>query len=194
MRLPPTPRVLFLRELARELRQDGRAGRVIVAVDGGPGGTAFADGLAAVFDEAGADVVRASMRGFHRSRADRTRLGPETVESYYRRAYDEVTLRRVLIDPFRLGGSAGFQTAAFDEARDAPAESRWLSAGPDAVLVLDGEFLLRPSLRDEWNASVLLVDAPQNPAYVADADPAAHAGALVDETDPALPRRVPRAG
>jgi uridine kinase len=190
MRLPPTPRVRFLRELAQELRQDGRAGRVIVAVDGGPGGVAFADDLAAVFEEAGADAFRASMTGFHRSRADRTRLGPETLEGYYRGAYDEVTFRRVLLDPFRLGGSTGFQTAAFDEVRDAPAESRWLTAGPDAVLVLDGEFLLRPTLRDEWNSSVLLVDAPQNPAYLADANPAAHAGALVDESDPALPVRV----
>ncbi|MEN0086569.1 MAG: hypothetical protein AAGC66_17515 [Leifsonia sp.] len=193
MMLPPTPRVLFLRQLVAAIRRDAPAGRVAVAVDGGRiGGTAFADDLAAVFREAGADAFRASLAGFHTSRAYRTRLGPETPESHYRDAYDLVALRRVLLDPFRLGGSAGFQTAAFDEARDQPVEARWLTAGPDAVLVVDGEFPLRPSLRGDWNASVLLVNIPQPEAYVEDAHPREHASLLVDESDPAQPRWAPR--
>jgi uridine kinase len=129
---------------------------------------------------------------FHRSRADRTRLGPETPESYYRDSYDYVTLRRVLIDPFRMAGSAGFQTAAFDEERDLAVESRWLTAGQDAVLVLDGEFLLRPALRDEWNASILIVNAAESPVYEADAQPWRYAGVLVDDSDPSHPVRVER--
>jgi len=193
MMLPPTPRVLFLRQLVAAIRRDAPAGRVVVAVDGGRiGGTGFADDLAAVFREAGVDAFRASLAGFHTSRAHRTRQGPETPERYYRDAYDHVALRRVLLDPFRLGGSAGFQTAAFDEARDQPVEARWLTAGLDAVLVVDGEFTLRPSLRGEWNASVLLVNVPQSHAYLEDAQPREHAGYLVDESDPARPRWAPR--
>jgi len=193
MMLPPTPRVMFLRELLAAIRRDAPVGRVIVAVDGGRiGGMSFADDLAAVFREAGADTFRASLSGFHSSRAYRTRLGRETPDGYYRDAYDYVTLRRALLDPFRLGGSAGFQTAAFDAARDQPVEARWLTAGPDAVLVVDGEFPLRPSLRDAWNASMLLVNAPQAAAYREDARPEEHATYLVDETDPAQPRWAPR--
>jgi hypothetical protein len=193
MMLPPTPRVLFLRQLVAAIRRDASAGRVVVAVDGGRiGGIGFADDLASVFREAGVDTFRASLSGFHTSRAYRTRRGPETPESYYRDAYDEVALRRVLLDPFRLGGSAGFQTAAFDAARDQPLEARWLTAGPDAVLVVDGEFPLRPSLRTEWNASVLLVNVPQSAEYREDARPAEHATYLVDESDPARPRWAPR--
>ncbi|NUU05739.1 hypothetical protein [Leifsonia sp. C5G2] len=193
MMLPPTPRVLFVRQLVSAIRRDSPAGRVVVAVDGGRiGGTGFADDLAAVFREAGADTFRASLAGFHTSRAYRTRLGPETPEGYYRDAYDLVALRRVLLDPFRLGGSAGFQTASFDEARDQPVEARWLTAGPDAVLVVDGEFPLRPALRGDWNASVLLVNVPQTEAYVEDAHPREHATHLVDESDPAQPRWAAR--
>lgn len=193
MMLPPTPRVLFLRQLVAAIRRDWPAGRVVVAVDGGRiGGIGFADDLAAVFREAGADVFRASLTGFHHSRAHRTRSGQETPEGYYRDAYDHVALRRALLDPFRLGGSAGFQTAAFDEARDRPVEARWLTAGPDAVLIVDGEFPLRPSLRDEWNASVLLVNAPQASVYLEDARPREHATYLVDESDPERPRWAPR--
>ncbi|WP_285113552.1 hypothetical protein [Leifsonia sp. fls2-241-R2A-40a] len=190
MMLPPTPRVQFLRVLVGDIRRVFPLGRVIVAVDAADAGGPFADDLAEVFREAGADTFRASLRNFHQSRAYRTRLGPETPESYYRDGYDYVTLRRVLLDPFRLGGSAGFQTAAFDEERDQPVEARWLTAGPDAVLVVDGEFLLRPSLRDGWNASILLVNALQDPAYLDEARPLAHADHLVDDSDPSLPLRI----
>jgi hypothetical protein len=192
MMLPPTPRVLFLRQLVAAIRRDAPVGRVIVAVDGGRHDGGFADDLAAVFREAGADTFRASLGDFHSSRAYRTRLGPETPESYYRDAYDYVALRRALLDPFRLGGSAGFQLAAFDAARDQPVEARWLTAGPDAVLVVDGEFLLRPSLRAEWNASIRLVGAPQDAVYIEQAHPEAHAAYAVDDTDPARPRWAAR--
>jgi uridine kinase len=201
MLLPPTPRVLFLRQLVGAIRREAPAGRVVVAVDSGSGGggassggVAFADDLALVFLEAGADTFRASLGGFHYSRAFRMRLGRETPESYYRDGYDYVTLRRVLLDPFRLAGSTGFQTTAFDAVRDVPVEARWLTAGQDAVLVLDGEFPLRPSLRSEWTASVLLTNVPQAPAYVEDARPAEFATYLVDESEPSHPRWAPREG
>lgn len=192
MRLPPTPRVLLLREVVGAIRASSPLGRVVVAVDGGGGTAAFADDLAEVFREAGVDTFRASIGDFHRSRAARTRLGPETPEDYYRSSFDYVTLRRVLLDPFRLAGSAGFQTAAFDEERDVPVESSWETAGPDAVLVIDGEFLLRPELRGDWSASVLLVNAPEWELYEREARPAEVADILVDDSDPAHPVRAAR--
>lgn len=192
MRLPPTPRVRVLRELCNRVLGEYPVGRVIVAVDGGAGTAAFADDLAEVFREAGTDAFRASIRDFHRSRADRTRLGPETARGYYRDSFDYVTLHRVLLDPFRLAGSAGFQTAAFDEERDVSVESRWETAGPDAVLVIDGEFLLRPELRGEWNASILLVNAPEHAVYEEEARPREAADVLVDDSLPAQPAIVPR--
>ncbi|GAA0420552.1 hypothetical protein [Leifsonia naganoensis] len=192
MRLPPTPRVLLLREVVGAIRAASPLGRVVVAVDGGGGTAAFADDLAEVFREAGVDTFRASIGDFHRSRAARTRLGPETPEDYYRSSFDYVTLRRVLLDPFRMAGSAGFQTAAFDEVRDQPVESSWETTGPDAVLVIDGEFLLRPELRGEWSASVLLVNAPEWELYEREARPAEVADILVDDSDPEHPVRVAR--
>lgn len=192
MRLPPTARVLALREIVAEVRAASPRGRVIVAVDGGGGTAGFADDLAEVFREAGSDTHRASVRDFHRSRADRTLFGPETPSTFYRDSFDYVTLRRVLLDPFRLAGSAGFQTAAFDEVRDVPVAARWETAGPDAVLVIDGEFLLRPELRREWNASVLLVNAPERAVYEEEARPREYATILVDDSDPLRPVRIAR--
>ncbi|WP_258046147.1 hypothetical protein [Leifsonia shinshuensis] len=110
MMLPPTPRVLALREIVAEVRALAPGGRVVVAVDGGGGTSGFADELAVVFRESGVDTHRASVGDFHRPRADRTFFGPETPERYYRDAFDYSTLQRVLLDPFRMGGSTGFQT------------------------------------------------------------------------------------
>lgn len=217
MRLVSTPRIEFLRVIAAEIGHNYPRGRVVVGIDGAPGsGTAFfADGLADVFREAGRAAVRASMRDFHAPRAVRRR--DESGAGYYRDSYDYVTLRRALIDPFRLGGSTGFQTAAFDLARDAPVTSSWTTGPADLVLLVDGEFLLRPAIAGVWNATVFLdVDAvtryrrlaapegrnpdpaaPSNARYVnatelyrAEASPEFAASIAVDNTDEELPLRL----
>jgi uridine kinase len=213
MQLSSTPRIEFLRNLVTEIAHNYGRGRVMVAVDGndadggsassgdatdgraGSAGTAsFADDLASVFREAGHTAFRASIRDFHRSHAERAARGDESPESYYRDAFDYRTLRRVLIDPFRMAGSTGFQTSAFDDRRDAPTQSRWLTAPADAVLIIDGVFLNRPELRDLWNFSILLED-PNIPGrvlepYFADADPRGSASAIVDNSAPDVPRRI----
>ncbi|MEO7016066.1 MAG: uridine kinase [Leifsonia sp.] len=219
MQLPPTPRVLFLREVVGEIARNYGRGRTVVAVDGvdGAGKSSFADDLGAVLREAGHDAYRASMENFHRPRVDRWRSGRESPETFYRDSFDYGTFRRVLIDPFRMAGSTGFQTAAFDVRRDASIESRWQTAPADAVLIVDGVFLLRPELRGVWNYSILL-EVPWDEAYArlakrdgvdpdpdalsnaryregqelyfAEAQPRVWASALVDNADPDRPRRV----
>ena len=56
-------------------------------------------------------------------------------------------LRRVLIDPFKMGGSTGFVAAAYDRAREQQIQAKWLTAPEDAILVVSGEFLQRPELK-----------------------------------------------
>lgn len=219
MQLPPTPRNVFLRELVAEVAHNYGHGRTIVAIDGidGAGKTAFGDDLAAVFREAGHDTFRATMDDFHRSRADRYRNGRESPESFYRDSFDYRTFQRVLVDPFRMAGSTGFQTAAWDVRRDAPTLTRWTTGQPDGMLIVDGVFLNRPELRGIWNYSILL-EVPWDLAYerlaerdrrdpdpdslanaryregqelyFAEANPRLYASALVDNTDPANPKRI----
>ncbi|HWI32276.1 MAG TPA: uridine kinase [Microbacterium sp.] len=225
MRLPITPATTLLRELRDEVRRHYRAGRVIIAVDGrnGAGKTIFADALAEVFAEDGSAVFRASIDAFHRPRAERYALGRTSPEGLYRDSYDYSLFRRVLIEPFREGpqtsAATGFQLDAFDVARDAPVESRWVTAPDDAVLIVDGIFLNRPELRGLWDWSVWLdvpaeaafarmaartggdpaPDAPSNirssrahELYLQEADPQHAASAIVDNADPAHPVRVSR--
>src|SRR6188508_3460306 len=107
MQLVTTPRVTFLRALADEILQQYGRGRMIVAIDGPwrSGKTRLGDDLAAVFQEREHRVFRASMERFHRSRAAQDAYGDDTPERYYRYGFDESALRRVLVEPFRMGGS-----------------------------------------------------------------------------------------
>lgn len=207
-----------LRDEARRDYPRGRI-MIAVDSEDGAGKTRFADNLASVFAEDGSAVFRASIDDFHRSRAERYERGRTSPEGFYRDSYDYGAFRRVLTDPFGSGAmsDAGFQLALFDVERDEPAPSEWVTAPRDAVLIVDGIFLHRPELRRLWHWSVWL-DAPldvryarmaardgsdPDPAaesnrryrggqdlYLREADPRTAASAIVDNTDPAAPRRV----
>jgi uridine kinase len=195
----PTPASTFADALAGEIRHNYKLGRVIVAVDGVEQTKAVADELAAAFERAGAHAVRASLDDFQNPRELRTRLGDDSADGYYLDRYDLDTFKRVLIEPFRLAGSTGFQTTAFDAERDVAAESRWLTAPADAVLIVDGPFLQRPGLRGSFNFTAYLEGSraglPEqvlgaDAVYQAEAGPRFGASAIVSVANPERPRRT----
>jgi hypothetical protein len=209
MKLVSTPRIEFLRDLATEILGVYGRGRTIVAVDGADAAAraAFAEDLVAVLGERDHPAFRASLRDFRRSRAEQDRFGPESPERLFRHLYDFSLLRRVLVDPFRLGGSAGFVTRAFDPDRDTWIEPTWLTGPADATLIIDGEYLNRRELRDLWSYSVLveteaepsdtdavdLDDAEQAEAdrlYRDEVHPRSRATAVIDLTDVTRPQRL----
>src|ERR1700712_4484798 len=123
---PPTPRSEFLDALATEILHNYAKGRVVVAVDGIVGSRALADDLAVALREAGHAVFRASLDDFQRPRSQRIQQGAHSKEAYYLDWFDYSAFLRVLVQPFRLGGSTGFILATFDAARDMARESRWV--------------------------------------------------------------------
>jgi len=209
----------LLEALVREFAHNYAKGRTALAVDGpdGAGKSRFADDLALAFRRAGFEVFRASIDDFHRPRELRYRSGRHSAEGYYRDAFDYSLFRRVLLEPFRMGGSTGFQLRGFDRERDAPVESAWTTGPADAILLVDGVFLNRPELRTGWNFSIWLDaeaavrlartverdGADPDPAadsnrryseaqrlYVREAHPNTTASAIVDNTDPDAPART----
>ncbi|MDR7232924.1 uridine kinase [Agrococcus sp. BE272] len=153
----PEQKALYTSLVEQLLRRNPR-GRRLIAVEGrdGVGKTRFADALQVAFARAGVEAFRASVDDFHRPQAFRYRQGRESSKGYYEDAFDIELLDRVLLQPFRMGGSTGFQTAAFDLATDRSIEMEWETAGPDAVLIVDGVFLQRPALAGKWHAVLLL--------------------------------------
>jgi uridine kinase len=140
------------------------------------------------------------MNDFVAPRERRQAWGPDSGEGRYANTYDYSVLRRVLIDPFRMGGSTGFVAAAYDRAREQQIQAKWLTAPEDSVLVVSGEYLQRPELRGLWNFTAWLESASADPAdpldaaarklYANDVKVRESANAIVDNTDPDNPVRV----
>jgi uridine kinase len=129
-----------------------------VAVDGPDtaGKTTLADELAARLRAHGRAVVRASIDGFHRPRAARYRRGRLSPKGYYEDSFDLVALQELLLDPLGPGGSGEYRAEAFDHLTDSPVLKPVSRAPGDAVLVLDGVFLLRPELEHNWDLRIHL--------------------------------------
>ena len=197
MRWSPSRRAV-LDSIAEQLQHNYGRGRAIAAVEGESDATrrVFADDVAEALRRRGLDVFRASMDDFLRPRAEREARGREAA-ARYEDWYDYSVLRRVLIEPFRMNGSTGFVTAAWDADADRQIEPKWLTGPADAMLVLDGPYLNRPELRGLWNASVWL-DGPAEAdpvlaaaqALYAKTKPRDQATIVVDDTDPDSPRQI----
>ncbi|MEU5964313.1 uridylate kinase [Micromonospora parva] len=190
-----------------------------VAVDGPPaaGKTTLADELAVVLRDEGRDVIRATIDDFLFPRARRYPRGEYSAEGCYHDTHDNEALRRVLLDPLGPGGDRRFQHSVYDRAADAVLSPPVTTAPPDAVLVFDGVFLLRPELVDRWDLRIVVTMAlektvdravsrerlvspravverrwreryiPSQQLYLATANPSRHADIVVHNDEPQQP-------
>jgi len=131
---------------------------VRVAIDGpdAAGKTILADELAPVLARSGRPVVRATVDGFHRPRAERYARGSESPEGYFFDSYDYSALRASLLGPLGPDGNRHYRRPVFDVATDTPVASPTEIAPLNAILLLDGIFLLRRELIDLWDFSVFV--------------------------------------
>lgn len=127
--------------------------RVLVAVDGpdAAGKTTFVREVAGRLRRPSLSV---SGDAWHRSRHVRLRRGEESPEGYYLDSFDDSALVRDCLRPF-ASGAARVRTACFDHRRDAVVDT-WQEVAPDAALLVDRVFLLRPELRQWWDLGVYL--------------------------------------
>src|SRR5262249_27290799 len=139
---------------------------VRVAIDGrsAAGKSALSDELVTPVERRGRTLVRASVDQFYRREIDRfSRAGLlADGEAFYRRAYDYAALRALLLDPLGPGGSRRYRARWHDGWNPGGIEEPELSARDDAVLLVDGAFLLRAELNACWDVLVFVeIDAEQ---------------------------------
>jgi uridine kinase len=129
-----------------------------IAIDGpdAAGKTTLADELAAALSDLDRDVIRASIDGFHRPRAERYRRGRDSPAGYYEDSFNYPALRRFLLDPLSDSGDRRYRSAAFDHRRDVELFEPWLKASDAAILLFDGVFLLRPELAQIWDFRIFV--------------------------------------
>ncbi len=144
--------------LARAVESATTSHPLRVAVDGPPaaGKTTLADELATLLRSRGREVIRASSESFHLPRAQRYRRGEFSAEANYHDSFDYDALRRVLLDPLGPDGDRRYQSAVYDLDTDTALSPPVTTASADAVLLLDGVFLLRPELAGRWDLSIFV--------------------------------------
>jgi uridine kinase len=147
-----------LDELARQISALRLPHPTRVAIDGvdAAGKTTLADELAGVVTRLGRPVVRASIDGFHNPQATRRRRGSLSPEGYFYDSFNYDALTESLLQPLGPGGARSYRRAAFDFRSDQPVAAEIEQAPADAVLLLDGVFLLRPELREHFDYSVFV--------------------------------------
>ena len=128
------------------------------AIDGvdAAGKTTLADALVAPIEELGRPVIRATVDGFHRPREERYRRGSDSPEGYYHDSFDYDSARGELLEQLGPGGSLRYRTATFAFPTDQFIYERLQTAQPDAILLFDGIFLMRPELNDLWDFRIFL--------------------------------------
>jgi uridine kinase len=147
----------LLELLARHLLQLKLPDPARVAIDGPDvaGKTVLADELAELLAPK-RPVIRAGIDGFHNPRELRYRRGADSPEGYFLDSFDNEALRELLLEPLGPGGSRRYRRAIFDYRGDDEVTAPEEEASPDAVLLFDGVFLLRPELRPFWDFSVFV--------------------------------------
>jgi uridine kinase len=135
---------------------------VRVAIDGPDcaGQEKLAEELEPLLEASGRQVIRATIDGFHRPRAERSLRGAESPEGYFHDSFQYPAMRAALLDPLGPGGSLEFRRAVFDFRTDGPVDSPLEKAAPNAILLFEGLFLLRNELRDCWDFGVFLDITP----------------------------------
>ncbi len=134
--------------------------RLRVVVDGltGAGKSTFADELAAAIRGRGRSTLRASLDDFkHPWRHARTHgYDRSTGEGYYRNAHDFVSAQTLLLQPSGPAGDGKVVLCAHDPLTGEDHRSVVVDAPPDAVLVVDGVFGMRPEYNDHWELRIWL--------------------------------------
>lgn len=133
-----------------------------VAIDGrtASGKTTLADEIADTLRRRGRSVIRTSIDGFHRPKAERYARGRNSPEGYYFDARDWEAIKYFLLNPLGPDGDLCYRTITFDLEADAPVKDEPKLALADDVLIVDGTFLQRRELQSAWDLTVY-VDVPE---------------------------------
>ena len=151
-------RKTIIKKIAEFIHQFPCSHPLRVAIDGvdASGKTTFADELAAWLENTRRQIIRASVDDFHYPKKIRRSQGDLSPQGFFNSSFNYPALIRHLLEPLGPSGSLRFKPAAFNLQKDRSITPSTQTAQPDAILLLDGIFLLRPQLISFWDLTIYL--------------------------------------
>ena len=153
-----TTRESLLHHIADAICALERPHPIRVGIDGLPasGKTTLADELVAPLEARGRPVIRATGDGFHHPREHRYQQGKTSPQGYYEDSFNHALLTESLLHPLGPDGNRLFRRARFNFRIDEEVDSPTELAESHHILVLDGLFLHRDTIRDHWDYSIFV--------------------------------------
>ena len=217
-----TRREKVIGAVAEELpRPDGAP--ALIAIDGpdAAGKTTLRRELAGVLKSQGRNVIEASMDDFHHREAVRYRQGRTSARGFWEDSFDHAAFLAKVLDPLSDDGNRVVTLRHHDLDSDRILDDvPSFQVGDDVTLLADGLFMQHPGFADRWDAVIWveapysvrfgrmvardgLEDDPEDPLqrryfdgqliYRSEVGPREKALVIIDNTDPARPRILPRA-
>jgi uridine kinase len=151
-------RAEMIEQLAEFIQQINRPHPLRVAIDGvdASGKTTLANELATALQRTDRKVIRASVDNFHNPEHIRRRQGSLSPEGFYYDSYNYPALVKNLLEPLGPNGDRRYKASVFNLRQDMPVVSPLITATKDAILLLDGIFLLRPQLLAYWDLTIYI--------------------------------------
>lgn len=136
-------------------RQQGTPFRVAINGIQGTGKTVFASKLTHYLQAQSCHAIHISIDGYHHPRAMRYRQGRDSAQGYYDDCYNETAFVDKVLRASQAT-PASYVPAIFDLATDTALQMAALPLEPEAILIVDGAFLLKPLYRPHWDLVVYL--------------------------------------
>jgi uridine kinase len=135
-----------------------------VAVDGrtASGKTTFANELARAFLDSGLPVLRLSIDGFHKPRAERYKRSRTSPIGYLDDARDWKAIRSLMLDPLGPGGNRLYRSKILDLETDQYIQEPPKLADVNSVVIIDGSFLRRQELPGCFEYVILMDVSREN--------------------------------
>lgn len=148
----------MLKQLAEAVQQVEVPHPLRVAIDGmdAAGKTILADELATVLKYTQRQIIRASVDGFHHPEHLRRQKGSLSPEGFYFNSYNYMAMIDTLLIPLGPGGNLQYRKSAFNYQLNQAKNSPLKTAKSNAVLLMDGIFMLRAELLPYWDLTIYL--------------------------------------
>lgn len=134
-------------------------GPLRVGIDGrfGAGKTRVGDELADRLEAQGRVCHRASLEEFHPpDHHNRVASGVLSPTDYLEKGYDYAAVRRLLMDPIGPEGDRRCRLDFWNSHDNEAFPEDWVDVSDEAIVIVDGPFLLTPELCDSWDFTLWL--------------------------------------